>query len=29
MQLSDASNRYLTLRAQEGYSPYTVKAYRV
>ncbi len=29
MRLSDASNRYLTLRAQEGYSPYTVKAYRV
>ena len=29
MRLSDASSRYLTLRAQEGYSSYTVKAYRV
>ena len=29
MRLSVASNRYLTLRAQEGYSPYTIRAYRV
>ncbi|WP_244893442.1 hypothetical protein [Ferroacidibacillus organovorans] len=29
MRLPDASNRYLPLQAQEGYSPYTVKAYRV
>ena len=29
MRLSVASNQYLTLRAQEGYSPYTIQAYRV
>lgn len=29
MRLSVASNRYLTLRTQEGYSRYTIRAYRV
>lgn len=29
MRLSDVSDRYLTLRAQEGHSLYTLRAYRV
>jgi len=29
MLLSVASNKFLTLRAQEGYSPYTIRAYRM
>ncbi|WP_237716502.1 site-specific integrase [Alicyclobacillus hesperidum] len=29
MRLSVASDRFLTVRAQEGYSPYTIRAYRL
>ncbi len=29
MQLSEASQRYLSTRNQEGYSPHTLRAYRL
>ena len=29
MQLSDASNMFLELKGQEGFSPYTIDAYRL